>query len=110
MNEEKSKKTEETKMVQKDRSRTAIAVTASLFSGLVVGFITGILFAPKKGKQTRKEITDKSKELYEKGKGTLTDTIDKTRDLAKESKSRFDKVVDIISPKKKNEEKNQKNP
>ncbi|MFC2159889.1 YtxH domain-containing protein [Actinomycetota bacterium] len=85
--------------------KIATAVAVALFSGVAIGLATGLLFAPKKGQKTRKEIADKSKELYEKGKGTLTGTIDKTKEFTKESKSKFDKVIDIMTPKKKKEEK-----
>ena len=98
MNDEKK----ETKNVQKSGSGTAVAVVATLFSGLALGFITGILFAPKKGQKTRKEIVDKSKELLEKSKQTVNESIDKTKEFTKESKGKFEKVVGIIAPKKKN--------
>jgi gas vesicle protein len=111
MNDEKKEKKEkkdEVKEVSKRGGRTAVAVAATLLSGLVIGFVTGILFAPKKGEKTRKEIVDKTKELYTKGKDTVTGAIDKTKEFTKESKSKFDKVVDIITPKKKNSENDSK--
>ncbi|HOL83305.1 MAG TPA: YtxH domain-containing protein [Caldisericia bacterium] len=39
-----------------------------LLTGLIVGTILGILFAPAKGSETRKVIYDKGKEVVEKGK------------------------------------------
>ena len=77
-------------------------IAVALFSGVVIGVVTGILFAPKKGEKTRKDIANKSKELYTKGKDTVTGAIDKTKEFTKDSKSKLDKVVDIITPKKKN--------
>ena len=108
MNDEKKEKKVEVKEVSKGGGRTAVAIAATLFSGLVIGFVTGILLAPKKGEKTRKEIADKSKELYEKGKETLTGTIDKTKEFTKESKSKLEKIVDIIAPKKKDSGENSK--
>ena len=76
-------------------------IIVALFSGVVIGLVTGVLLAPKKGQQTRKEITDRSRELIDKSKKTITDTLDKTKEISKESKSKFDRVIDIIAPKKK---------
>ena len=116
MNDQDKQKEQETKPeVLKKNSATkgsggkfAGAVALALFSGVVIGLVTGVLFAPKKGQKTRKEIVDKSKELYEKGKGTLTGTIDKTKEFTKESKGKFGRVIDIITPKKKKEEEKSK--
>ena len=41
----------------------------------------------------------------ERNKKSVTGTIDKTKKFTKESKGKFDKVIDIITPKKKKEEK-----
>jgi len=81
---------------------------AALFFGVVIGLVTGVLFAPKKGQQIRKEIADKSKELIERSKKTVTGTIDKAREFTKESKGKFNKVIDIIAPRKKKEQKKMK--
>ena len=47
-------------------SFTSIFVT--LLTGISIGFIAGILLAPKAGKETRQDIVDKSGEMVEKGK------------------------------------------
>ena len=116
MNDQDKQKEQETKpeVLKKNFAtkgsggKFAGAVALALFSGVVIGLVTGVLFAPKKGQKTRKEIVDKSKELYEKGKGTLTGTIDKTKEFTKESKGKFGRVIDIITPKKKKEEEKSK--
>ena len=39
-----------------------------LFAGLAVGATLGLLFAPKKGEDTRKDLVNKMKNLWEKAK------------------------------------------
>jgi gas vesicle protein len=51
----------------KNSNKVLIAVG----SGLVVGGILGILFAPDKGENTRKKITDSGKKLTDTVKDTL---------------------------------------
>ena len=80
------------------------AIAAALFSGVVIGLVTGVLFAPKKGQKTRKEIADKSKDLVERSKKTFTGTIDKTKEFTREGKSKLDRVINIITPKKKSKQ------
>jgi gas vesicle protein len=103
------KMNEEKEVTKETGSKTALAVMATMFIGIVIGFLTGILFAPKKGEKTRKEIVDKSRDLYEKGKGTVMGAVDKTKQFTKESKNKFNKVVDIINPETKNNKKRTNN-
>jgi len=107
MNEEKKENVEEKKKTKVQETakkgeggKYAGAIAAALFSGVVIGLVTGVLFAPKKGKQTRKEIVDKSRELVDKSKKTIADTLDKTKEFTKESKCKFDEVIGIVTPKK----------
>ena len=44
------------------------SIFITLITGISIGFIAGILFAPKAGKETRQDIADKSGELVEKGR------------------------------------------
>lgn len=106
--ESKSEVSEKKTTTKGSGGRIAAAVAAALFSGVVIGLATGVLFAPKKGQKTRKEIADKSKELMERSKNSVTGTIDKTKEFTKKSKGKFDRVIDIITPKKKKEEKESK--
>lgn len=41
--------------------------------GLIVGAIVGLLIAPKSGKETRKVISDKAKEVKEKAQKVVKD-------------------------------------
>ena len=47
---------------------SARSVTIALFTGLAIGVIIGILFAPKSGKETRNNLMDKGQRLMEMGK------------------------------------------
>ncbi len=67
MNEENKEKL----VAQKEEGKNyLLAIPITLLSGLFVGFIVSILFAPKPGKEIRKEIKDKSEELVEKSRST----------------------------------------
>ncbi|MBA7612656.1 hypothetical protein ES703_19892 [subsurface metagenome] len=77
-----------------------LGILVSLLTGLFVGFIVGILFAPKPGKEIRKDIKDKGEEFVKKSKKGVIDTIEKTKDFTEKSKSKFEKVKEAIIPKK----------
>ncbi len=61
-------------------------ILTSLLFGLSAGFVLGILFAPKSGKETRKEIMEKSEELIKKSKNSLNEFEGKTKDYVDKSK------------------------
>jgi len=60
--------------------------------GAVAGAVAGILFAPKSGKETRKMISDKTKEVVAKGK----EMVEKGTEAAKE---KIKDTADTISKK-----------
>jgi gas vesicle protein len=74
-----------------NRSNTG-GVAAALFVGLIMGGILGILFAPKSGKETRKELIEKSEKIIDKGKESLEDVVEKTRDLAQVGKQKIEEL------------------
>ena len=57
--------------------------------GAVAGAVTGILFAPKSGEKTRKEIKEKATMLADKGKELAQKETQEIKDFA-------DKVTDKI--------------
>jgi len=89
MNEENKDKT----VAQKEEGKNYfLAILITLLTGLSVGFIVGILFAPKPGKEIRKDIKDKSEEFVKRSKEGVTDTIDKTKEFVEKSRSKFKEV------------------
>jgi len=81
------------KVVQKEEGKNYfLTVIVSLLSGLFVGFILGILFAPKPGKEIREDIKDKSEAFIQKSKEGVTDTVDKTKEFIGKSRSKFEEV------------------
>ncbi len=63
-----------------------LGILASLIIGLSAGFILGILFAPKPGSETRKEIKEKSEELMKKSKDGLDKFVGRTKEYVDKSK------------------------
>ena len=88
MNEENKEKT----VVQKEEKSYFLAILITLLAGLSVGFVLGILFSPKPGKEIRKDIKDKSEEFVKKSKEGVTGTIDKTKEFVEKSRSKFEEV------------------
>ena len=81
------------KVVQKEEGKSYfLEILITLLSGLFVGFIAGILFAPKPGKEIREDIKDKSEAFIQKSKEGVTDTIDKTKEFIGKSRSKFEEV------------------
>jgi gas vesicle protein len=57
-------------------SKMIISFGAGLIIGAAAGAVAGVLFAPDKGTETRKKISDKTKSL----KNDLTEKIDSIRE------------------------------
>ena len=106
MNEENKDKT----VAQKEEGKNYfLAILITLLTGLSVGFIVGILFAPKPGKEIRKDIKDKSEEFVKRSKEGVTDTIDKTKEFVKKSKEKVETLKEVIIPKKEEKKENKEN-
>ena len=84
------------------KMETAKNVATGTFIGTALGALAGILFAPKSGAETRKDIADKSKEVAENVKHTVSDSIEATKELAdKVAKDGKENVAAIQDKKKK---------
>ena len=89
---------------KKEGTNYFLGILISLLTGLFVGFIIGILSAPKPGKEIRKDIKDKSEEFVKKSKKSVTDTIDKTKEFVEKSKKKVEELKEVITPEKENKD------
>jgi gas vesicle protein len=71
-------------------------VAIALFTGLAVGTIIGILFAPKSGKEIRNNLMDKGEKLMEMGKESVSDVVGKTKDLVESGKKKIEELKDAV--------------
>jgi gas vesicle protein len=100
---------EQKKREQKKKENIKIAKIATLTAtiGATIGAATGILFAPKAGKETRAELADKTAEAKEKisVKGLeLKENISlKVEDSKKDIKAAKEKISEYLAGKKNNE-------
>jgi gas vesicle protein len=69
-------------------------ILVTLVVGLSAGFVVGILFAPKSGKETRREIKEKSEELIEKGRESFDTAVGRTKEYVEKGKSRLAELKD----------------
>jgi len=65
-------------------------VLLGILTGVAVGGVLGILFAPDKGSQTRKKISKKSGDYVDALKGNFNDFLDSVSE-------KFEKVKDDVS-------------
>ena len=75
------------------RKKIVKAATASTIVGGTLGVLSGILLAPKSGKETRNDIKEKANEIKD-------NTIEKTRELKSNAKEAKNKIKDYLQEKK----------
>jgi|SRR5690242_6523472 gas vesicle protein len=75
-----------------DRSGGAGTALTFLLIGLGVGAVLGLLYAPKPGKQMRKEL----KRRYEDARETFDDWKEEARDFAEEAVERGAEIADEV--------------
>jgi len=71
-------------------------VAIALFTGLAIGAIFGILFAPKSGQETRNELVENSERLMDMGKKSVSDVVEKTNDLAESGKKKIEELKAVV--------------
>jgi len=81
-------------------------IIITLTVGLAIGFVAGILLAPKSGKETRKDLIEKGEELVEKGKEEfevvrvkLAEVKGMGEEFIEKSKEAFEKTTKTVGKK-----------
>lgn len=64
-----------------------------LFVGGIIGFLAGLLYAPKPGSQLRRELAENSDEFYRQASNQLHDIKDRTGATFQELQSKGDQVI-----------------
>jgi gas vesicle protein len=64
-----------------------------LFVGGIIGFLAGLLYAPKPGSQLRRELVDHGDEFYRQASTQLHDFRDRTGERFSDLQSRGDQVI-----------------
>ncbi|NWF91010.1 MAG: YtxH domain-containing protein [Ignavibacteriaceae bacterium] len=73
----------------------------NLSKGLLVGFLAGgivgaviaLLYAPKSGKELRKDIKDKTNEWKDEAEKYISEAKDKAKELINEGKQKSDRII-----------------
>ncbi|NLY67206.1 MAG: YtxH domain-containing protein [Tissierellia bacterium] len=79
---------------ERERRQKKIDTAKKLAIGSVIGAITGIILAPKSGKETRHHIANKTKEVAEQAKNTLKDSIGSFKEVEEKVKDRVREFKD----------------
>jgi len=78
-------------------SRTGFSAGAAFLFGLAAGAILGLIFAPKPGVELRKDIKEKSAEIYEKGKEVIGTATKKMKSGYEASKKKIANAGETVS-------------
>lgn len=70
------------------------AVAAGIVAGSAIGIVTGLLLAPKSGKELRQDISDKAENVKDVAQDKAGDIKDEAKDKASKAK---DKITDKVS-------------
>jgi len=68
-------------------------LTGLFLTGAAVGAALALLYAPKSGVQTRKDIRKFSKRTLDNGREQMMEVFDNVKDYVEDSKSRLQKII-----------------
>ena len=71
-------------------SKTILAIAGGFVIGALAGAVVGVLFAPEKGSETRKKVSEKIKDFSEEIEGKIDE-------YSESIKSKKDKIVEEIN-------------
>ncbi|MBX9689001.1 MAG: YtxH domain-containing protein [Candidatus Obscuribacterales bacterium] len=74
-------------------SNSSTKFLEGLLLGGVLGFIGGILFAPKSGRELRKDLADGSDEIYKQASTSISDFKDRGQQAMQDFQSKGDAVL-----------------
>lgn len=74
-------------------SNSSTKFLEGLLLGGVLGFIGGIMFAPKSGKDLRKDLADGSDELYRQASTSISDFKDRGQQAMQDFQTKGDAVI-----------------
>jgi len=77
---------------ESENKSCAGAVALALFAGIAIGAVIGILFAPKSGQQTRKELIEKGEKFVDLSRESMGDFMEKTRDITRAGKQKIEEI------------------
>ena len=86
---------------REENLKTAKNVAVGTAIGTFIGAITGILFAPKSGKETREDIANKTKEVAGNIKEAVYEQMEVAKKIQGKVKDEIKKVYTDIKEKKK---------
>lgn len=67
-------------------------IVLGLLAGLAAGAVLGVLFAPKKGKETRDELSKKAKDLSDTIKTAVNESGEMIADIRKDVRKHAEKI------------------
>lgn len=79
---------------ERERRQKKIDAAKKFAFGSIIGAITGIMLAPKSGKETRQDIANKTKEVTENAKNSIKDSIGTIKEVEGKVKERVKEFKD----------------
>ena len=78
-------------MIVKEKNKKSYI--GGLITGGIIGVITGILMAPKSGKEIRKDISDKTDEILNDTDKLLNNAKEKATEIISETTKKAEKII-----------------